>query len=357
MTSKSNSWFVNNLTSPKGLMGDYAHAARLFVDDDLRLAPKLRFQFHVTFNINPQALKSANFQQQHKNEINMLVKSAELPKFVVQTETLNQYNRKKVVPIKIDYQPVTIIFHEDNFNVVRQLWENYYSYYFADNEASKVYGNYNRTAMLGPSFIKTTYGLDNNVSVPFFNNITIYLFARRYFSSATLINPQITSWNHDTMNYSDTTPSQNTMALAYEAVNYNYGQVSKGNPPGFAVEHYDQTPSPLSVAGGGTSTLFGSGGVLAGAEQIFGAVASGKAFESPLDFLSTAIKTVNTYQNTKELYQKGWTGIRGELNGVASNALRNVANTNFANPVKFPIPDSGNGTTVATARNITGGGP
>jgi hypothetical protein len=357
MASKSVKQFVNNLTHAKGYMGDFAHAARTFVDDDFRLAPKLKFQYHVVFSINPQALKSINFKYQHQNEINMLVKSADLPKFSVSTETLNQYNRKKVVQNSITYSPVNIKFHEDNFGVVRQLWQNYYSYYYADHDASKTYGNYNRTAMLGSGFIRTPYGLDNGSSIPFFNNITIYQFARRTFTSAKLINPVITAWNHDTLDYSNSSPSENSMTLAYEAVNYDYGQVEPNNPPGFGVEHYDTTPSPLSVAGGGTRTVFGPGGVLAGAEQVFGAIASGRAFDSPLDFLNTAIKTVNTYQNAKALTKSG---VNQELQNIATKGLQNVARTGAGsiNNTNFPVNDTGNANiVVATPRNINGGGP
>ena len=96
MTTKSNSWFINALTSPKGQLADFQHAARLFTDDDFRLAPKLKFQYHVSFSINPTAIKSLNFTYRHNTEINMLVKTADMPKFTINTETLNQYNRKKV---------------------------------------------------------------------------------------------------------------------------------------------------------------------------------------------------------------------------------------------------------------------
>ena len=356
MTSKATRQFVNNLTHAKGLMGDYAHAARMFVDDDMRLAPKLKFQYHVSFSINSQALKSLNFKYQHQNEINMLVKTAELPKFQIATETLNQYNRKKVVQTKIDYQPVNIVFHEDNFGVVRQLWENYYGYYYADAEASKIYGNYNRTAMLGPGFIRTPYGLDNNSSIPFFNNITIYQFARRQFTSATLVNPVISQWSHDTMNYADSGPAQNTMTLAYEAVNYGSGSVSPNNPPGFGVDHYDTTPSPLSLGGGGTATVFGSGGVLAGVSDVFGRVASGQAFNSPLDFISTAITAVNTYQNSKNLTKAG---VSQEFTNIAVKGITNVgrAGAGSINNTVFPVNDSGNANiTIAKPRSINGGG-
>jgi hypothetical protein len=356
MTSKSNSWFVNNLTSPKGQLADFQHAARLFDDDDFRLAPKFKFQYHVSFSINPNALKSLNFTYRHQQEFNMLVKTAELPKFQIQTDTLNQYNRRKVTQVKLDYQPVTITFHEDNFNVVRMLWESYYSYYYADNDAAKIYGNYNRTAMLNSNFIKTPFGFDNGSHVPFFNNIAIYLMARHSWSMAKLINPVIVTFTHDTMNYADSNPTQNTMQLAYEAVTYDYGQVSKGNPPGFAQEHYDHTPSPLSLAGGGTSSVFGSGGVLAGAATVFGNIATGAAFQSPANFLTTAIQTINTYQNAKSLTKAG---IKNELQNVAIKGLQTVARAGpgSVNNTVFPVNDTGNQNVTVGTPYSGGGGP
>jgi hypothetical protein len=355
MASPFLKYLTNGLLNPKGTLGDFQHAARLFTDNDFRLAPKVKFLFHVVFSINTNALKSLNFKYQHQNEINMLVKKADMPKFQITTEKLNQYNRKKVVQTKIDYQPINITFHDDNFGVVRQLWENYYSYYYADPTASKQYGAYNRTSMLGPSYVRTTYGLDNNSSIPFFDKITIYQMARHSWNSATLVNPIISAWNHDTMDYSASAPVENSMTLDYEAVYYDTGNVYQGNPPGFGIEHYDTVPSPLSLAGGGTRTLFGSGGVLAGIEAVSGNIASGRAFESPLDFISTAITAVNTYQNAKNLSKAG---VTQEVTGIATKGLQTVATQGISgiNNTSFPISNTAT-TTVATARNVTGGGP
>ena len=36
-------------------LADYQHAARMFVDDSFRLAPKQKFLYHVSFNINDKA--------------------------------------------------------------------------------------------------------------------------------------------------------------------------------------------------------------------------------------------------------------------------------------------------------------
>jgi hypothetical protein len=80
-------------------------------------------------------------------------------------------------------------------------------------------------------------------------------------------------------------------------------------------------PSPLSVAGGGVSTLTGEGGVLDGLEQIFGDVDSGGAFSSPGGFIGTLAKTFNTYKNAKSLTREQ---IASEAVGILSNP-RNIA--------------------------------
>lgn len=350
-------YLTNGLLNPKGNVGDFQHAARLFTDDSFRLAPKQKFLFHVVFSINTNALKSLNFKYQHQNEINMLVKKADLPKFQITTEKLNQYNRRKVVQTKIEYQPVSISFHDDNFGVVRQLWENYYGYYYADPTASKQSGAYNRTSMLSPSYVRTTYGLDNNSAIPFFDKITIYQMARHQWTSATLVNPLIASWSHDTLDYSASQPVENSMTLDYEAVYYDTGFVSQNNPPGFGVEHYDTSPSPLTLAGGGTRTIFGAGGVLAGIESVSGRIADGTAFNSPLDFLSTAITAVNTYQNAKQLNKAG---VTQELTGIATKGLQTIGRQGVSgiNNTSFPIANTTQDVTAATARSVTGtGGP
>lgn len=354
MTSKALRQFASGLLNPKGNLGDYQHAARTFVDDSFRLMPKQKFLFHVSFSINSNSLKSLNFKYQHQNEINMLVKGADLPKFTIMSETLNQYNRKKIVQTKIDYQPVTIRFHDDNLGITRQLWENYFSYYYADPTAAKVYSSYIRNATLNGNFLRTPYGLDNNSSLPFFDKITIYQMARRYWNSYTLVNPIITAWNHDSLDYANNSPAEQTMTLGYEAVYYDNGRVAQNSPTGFGIDHYDTVPSPISLAGGGTRSLFGTGGVLAGVEDVFGAVSSGRAFESPENFLSTVVKSVNTYQNSKSLSN---TGVKEELNNMTVRGLQasQRAYVSGINNTRFPVSDiNANPPTQAKPRTLGG---
>src|SRR6056300_359759 len=88
---------VNGALSPKGDMADYAHAARLYVDNQHRLTPKTKYLYHVSFNLNESVVGRVlpGFTSKHGAEVNMLVKSVDLPKYKISVETKNMYNRKK----------------------------------------------------------------------------------------------------------------------------------------------------------------------------------------------------------------------------------------------------------------------
>jgi hypothetical protein len=339
MANKNNS-FLNQLGNgflkPKGQMADWQHAARTFVDDDFRLAPKVKFLYHVYFDINKTALKNLELNDRHKNEIGILVKSVDLPKFTLKTQTLNQYNRKKVVQTSHDFSPINIQFHDDRANIINTLWQNYYAYYYADSLTAKKAGSYERNAMKNNSYLFGTYGLDNNSSKPFFNEIIIYQLNGRKYSSYTLKKPVISSFGSDAHSSSDQgTASGCNMTVAYEAVTYDIGAISGGAVKGFAQEHYDKSPSPLSPQGGGTATLLGTGGVVQGALEVFGSLAKndqpGGVFNSLENFVNTTTAAINTYENTKKLTKAGvkQEGQNLLLGGTLAAGL--VATTNLKN--------------------------
>ena len=169
--STSSKQFSLDPNSQKGNLGDYRHASRVFVNNNLALAPKAKFLYHVAFNTNPLVLQTRAFD---KKTVSVLVKNAELPKFQVRTDTLNQYNRKKNTQTAIDYQPVQIRFHDDNSNIVGDMWQAYFKYYYADSTTGAIPGSYIRNAMensLLGTFAK--YGYDNGSYARFFNSITI----------------------------------------------------------------------------------------------------------------------------------------------------------------------------------------
>ena len=292
MANKFNKFLGDMLTgflAPKGNLADFQHASRLFVDDTFRLAPKNKFLYYVVFNISPDALTDVSFQDRHRLELNYLVKNAELPKYSIKTETLNQYNRKTNVYTNITYDPITIALHDDNNGITNMLWALYYGYYFNDrNNSSDPYSDikpvaYMNTAYNAKNYSPFRYGLDTDndgetgVVSSFFDSIQIFTLSRQRFFSYLLCNPKITKWDHDAMDYSEGAGVvENKMTLAYEAVIYNSGAVDVDDPTGFAVLHYDNTPSPIA----GEEILEN------GMSGIFGDLFSMNSFESPGRYLS-----------------------------------------------------------------------
>jgi len=299
---------AQGLLNPKGNLGDFQHASRLYLNNAYALAPRTKFLYHVYFDINPEAITAPQWAEKHQQEAGLLVKTADLPKFQFETVTKNQYNRKKIAYKMINYEAINIVMHDDNVGVINSLWALYYGYYIRDRHLKPDEAYSKDPYSSADVFKRHRYGLDNGQFSDFFRSITIYTMSRRRFNSYTLINPKITAWNSSNVDQSDGRGIMDaTMTIEYEAVQYGTGTVVKGKEPkGFADLYYDLTPSSLSVAGGGGS-LFGIGdtGFVTNATDIFGEVFGGDAFSSPQSFINTAIKAINTYEGIKNITKEG----------------------------------------------------
>jgi len=202
---------LNGALSPKGNMADWTHAARLYTDDNFRLAPKQKFLYHVSMNLNENVINKIlpNWDKKHGTEVNMLVKAVTLPKFDISVETKNKYNRKKNLQTRIDYSPVTITFHDDNNSLTTQLWAAYYQYYYRDgtygsrdgagkpNQTARPYDRFN--AYKGGDSNGDRFGFDNDSYEPFFTSIQLSQLARHQYMTYTLVNPIIENWTHDSL--------------------------------------------------------------------------------------------------------------------------------------------------------------
>ena len=113
--------------------------------------------------------------------------------------------------------------------------------------------------------------------------------------------------------------SESRMQLQYEGVFYGAGRVSKDTPTGFATFHYDTSPSPLSLAGGGNSSLFGPGGVVQGGLELFGDVSGTTNPGAKTNPLSSIIKAGNLARNVKGV---NLDSIKAEGYSILNNALR-----------------------------------
>lgn len=322
--------FFKGFTAADSLR-DYRHASKTFTTNAYELKPRFKFLFHVSFTLNTAEIPALS-QLAGVNEItslSYLVKTVDLPKYTIATETLNQYNRKRVVQTKINYDPVTITFHDDGGDNSRNLWYNYYSYYYKDPSQNYLAANSQNGSMGASANMQKGFGYNNrdiyndtrigdvndwgyvgesysdgtssaSGKPPFFKDIRIYGMDQHKTAEYVLINPLISNFSHDQYNYSEGAGvMQNSMTIAYETVKYYSGAVGNQRPDanvqGFAdPAHYDQTLSPISRPGS-RATVFGQGGLLDAGGGILEDLQSG----SVLGLIGAAQKAGTAYNTFK----------------------------------------------------------
>jgi len=326
---------INNLLQgfQDGLPGmkDFRHASRLYIDDNYKLMPKQKFLFHVVFNTD-ETLFYGGFNPNEKYELNMLVKSCDLPKYNMSVEEKTQYNKKMYAATRIAYEPVNITFHDDHADTVNAFWKKYYEYHIADsvalnsdlaisNTKDDYYDGIDKKNI-------TKFGMDTPAQrkKPYLKGIEIFVLHKQRFTSMTLVNPIIGSFSHDNLDQADGAGVlSNTMQILYETVIYKSGIINKNNVPGFATIHYDKEPSPLTVLGGGTNSIFGPGGVVDGIGSVIRNVQSG-------NILGAILSASNTYNNAKKIKKSD---VKEELKGIAKEGILEVGKQagTITNPV------------------------
>jgi hypothetical protein len=233
--------------APQQNIKDYKHATRTFVDSLYRLSPKLNNLFHVFMDVNTAM---SGIDQISQIETGLMAKSVQLPKFTIQNKTYNAYNRKTIQQERVNYDPVSITFHDDSADVVRKFWQGYFTHYYRDSDYQldnyKDDSKYKQRQQQNWGFNpKSSAG-----NLPYLNAIRIYSLHQKRFSSYTLVRPMITAFQHGEHTAGAYEPMEHNMTIAYESVLYQTGPVSNGTVLGFGEIHYDQTPSPLRSLGG-----------------------------------------------------------------------------------------------------------
>jgi hypothetical protein len=317
--------FLNNIVAETHLR-DARHANQIYTQNNFEFAPKTKFMYHVRFDPNDEVGTGTGSDVfKFQKELGVLVKSADLPSFRASVENKQQYNRKKNVQTRVDYQDCRITFHDDNTGMTRALLEEYYRYYFEDANKAETSGAFNARDKY---FSKLpNYGMNTGKEKPFFKSITIYQLARREWVAYTLVNPLLTAWDHGSVESSGTDFNENTMSVAYEAVKYTSGSVAQDTPAGFADESigYDITPSPLGYSDAASGLRNNTGRSLI--SQDTGAQ------------LNRASANINTPSRNDPTSTRGTSGVIGRLvnNALSQNNL--------------PVPDSQNIQTLISSNS------
>lgn len=370
-------YILKGFTGDEGVR-DYTHASKTFKSNGYQFAPRYKYQFHVYFTINTAfvpALRSAFGDNEEIATIGLMVKNVQLPNFNISVETMNQYNRKRLVQTKIDYQPVQFEFHDDGGDLIRDFWYSYYSYYYKD--PSQKYDNLNNNnGSLGPLIgtpnafsynDRDIYNNDRSVNdwgyigesyndgadsfsisrtgkPPFFRDIRIYGLSQHKWASYILINPMITEWQHDTYDYAQGGGTMNNrMTLRYETVKYGTGAIGDVRPDtnvvGFAdPSYYDTTRSGITRPGT-NATVFGQGGLIDAGIGIAEDLASG-GVAGYVGAAQKALAAYNTYKD-KNLASIANREVRDSAKAIAKGALPAVQRAVIGTPGTRGIPGTG----------------
>jgi hypothetical protein len=259
-----------------------------------RNQPRFPFEYYINVRLNKVGTASDYINQFFNpaswQQIAPLVKTVEMPSFKIETTPLNQYNRKRLSQTKVAFEPVKIVFHDVCDGKTLKFWEMYYRYYFSDGiepnmnapvqsqarngtysvesflqnitpainpnlaglpasitnlfQSNAVNGNNSPTDTIGSkqdtenivSDILTNHNFGFNLpQVANIRNliqgIDIFQVHAGRFNQVTLVNPRISAFTHDTLNYAAGDKTlELTFTFDYEYAYYVIQNMQLGNP-------------------------------------------------------------------------------------------------------------------------------
>lgn len=271
------------------------HATYNFNQDSQALyrnQPRFPFEYYINVNLNNVGTASSYIAQFFNSpswqQVLPLVKTVEMPSMKIDTEHLNQYNRKRISQTKINFDPVKIVFHDVADGKTLKFWDMYYRYYFDDgNEPGKnqvkqpennnrgysvekflenITPSINPDILNLPASIRDVFSgganaarqlptnslgekcstqnivsdtLDNHhfgFNLPTVQNIRnliqsidIFQVHGGRFNQVTLVNPRISSFSHDTLDYAGTDQTlELTFTFEYEYAYYTIQNMKLG---------------------------------------------------------------------------------------------------------------------------------
>jgi len=184
---------------------------------DNALIPRPKFLFFAKFGISKSAidfnllgLRDTPAYTNIKDGVIFQIKQIDKPKFNIQTETMHQYNKKRVIQTGLEYNPMTINFHDDIGDKVLSFWSDYYEYYYGDGGRSKItdwrYDVVDNEFFNGAT--NTGWGYKGNFvggspNMHFLEYIELFQFYGNIVTSMQFVRPIITIFDHDNSDYAE----------------------------------------------------------------------------------------------------------------------------------------------------------
>ena len=183
--------------------------------------PRYKFLYFIKFIPNSSVLNNTIFDNQ-----SYLVTSLTKPSVLLETNTLNQYNKKRVIYQGRRYQPVDFTGWDTANNAFYDFFHAYMNYYFGDtnntDSSSWIKDTTSKTYNSGTN--GWGYVIPKNSTLTndsFLEKIQIYEFYGGDYRVTEIINPKITEIRFDTLDYSNGRDlSKFNVRIEYEGINF-----------------------------------------------------------------------------------------------------------------------------------------
>ena len=208
--------------------------------------PRQQFGGFVSFVLDRDLFKDPFYNdniEELRTRMGSLVRTADMPQIEFKTQTLNEYNRKKIVNTGVEYQPVTIRVVDTASNAWLTIIMKYFAYHYMNprnkgnqgdrdlDNASNITGAEMIASQFGAGgpFDSNKAGYNINYNPHFFERIDYILYHAQKGTQYSLFNPVMTGFTHTPIDYASNELMEFTMTFQYESfttynlVNFDLG--------------------------------------------------------------------------------------------------------------------------------------
>ncbi len=242
--------------------------------------PRQQFGGYVSFVLDRDLFRDPFYNdeiEELRTRMGSLVRTADFPQIEFKTQTLNEYNRKKIVNTGVEYQPVTIRVVDTASNAWLTILMKYFAYHYMNPRNKGNTGDRdmdNSSNITGAEMIASQFGAGSpfdsnkagyniNYNPHFFERIDYVLYHAQKGTQYSLFNPVLTGFTHTPLDYASNELMEFTMTFQYESFT-TYNEVN------FQLDSVDLTRFEDVSALSGSNDLFrddGTGSIAASTER------------------------------------------------------------------------------------------
>lgn len=194
-------------------------------------------QFYVVFNLYPLVnddflVPKYDFLKVYRDRLHFLCHTVEGPKFQIQQDVINQYNRKRVINRKVDYDPLSLRMYDTVDGLALKFIKMLYEFEFqnarlytpsghpADGPGGATRDNFQESILTNENQFKKNHNFgmraQPNHTHRLIKSIDLYQLAGTFWSRAKMIHPRLSRMDMDQFDYSSSAVTNISAGFQYE---------------------------------------------------------------------------------------------------------------------------------------------